>query len=692
MSRSKNINLLENVVSSYDKDKTTIFGRVAQKTIDGVPCLGSPISNFIDVATDTAGLVPTGSIFVSKNKRMFIAGTISAGVIPIILYDFDTTTGAYSYVGRVNLTSPIQTTNVHTVRSIKVVDSVGNTGWKIFVCTSSTVVVNVGGTFLANNIDKADFGMGAPITIPFATGNDQKAMYFLQNPLAIGTSNAETALVGAAIDFDNNKLYCHNGVAATHQYFVRSTNITPEYTQVACSVSVATPGVVSLTAHGYINNDVIVFLAGTLPTGLSLNTNYFVKNKTNDTFELSLTSGGASINTTGSPSVGAMLGRSYGITTSGWSHKTGNLPALVGTLLSVDSEKLAIPVNAPLNGAVLNGNSCIFLATISNIYLGKMSDLTDGATTWPSLTTANLLGSANEVTVPGATLATWSDFLDSSIFTTSVSRFIVKKVVNNIIESNFGTLNNTYYETKVNTTIEIGAITINSMYSRDGWLFFGGGTAGQRGIFFVDIYSDILYDFSYIITPVVTLKNARFEYADLFELLYTDTGSSKIYYRTTGFNSATGNWVELTPGVAVNVPVDNEIQFKIMFYIQSDNSSCPAQVTGLTADYKKNDAISDNWEYSHDYSSSSSPTKSAFRLKEVYKTVVPTLYFRTYDLDDNLLINHNTATNPTYFEFSNDGGLTWSPLGTIPNVVGTLVRYNFTSPPGVDVRPGLLES
>jgi hypothetical protein len=31
-------------------------------------------------------------------------------------------------------------------------------------------------------------------------------------------------------------------------------------------------------------------------------------------------------------------------------------------------------------------------------------------------------------------------------------------------------------------------------------------------------------------------------------------------------------------------------------------------------------------------------------------------------------------------------------LGTIPNVIGTLVRYNFTSPPGVDIRPSIKDS
>ena len=68
------------------------------------------------------------------------------------------------------------------------------------------------------------------------------------------------------------------------------------------------------------------------------------------------------------------------------------------------------------------------------------------------------------------------------------------------------------------------------------------------------------------------------------------------------------------------------------------------------------------------------------------------MYFRAYDLSDSQLINHNTVTNAANFEYSTDSGLTWLPLGTIPNTVGTLVRYSFTSPPGVDIRVGIKES
>lgn len=54
-------------------------------------------------------------------------------------------------------------------------------------------------------------------------------------------------------------------------------------------------------AHGYANTDRVVLRApkgGTLPTGVSADTIYFVRDVTTDTFKLALTSGGAAINLT----------------------------------------------------------------------------------------------------------------------------------------------------------------------------------------------------------------------------------------------------------------------------------------------------------------------------------------------------------------------------------------------------------
>lgn len=69
------------------------------------------------------------------------------------------------------------------------------------------------------------------------------------------------------------------------------------------SVTIASPGVVTLNSHGFVANDVVILqTTGALPTGLSVNTRYFVRNPTTNTFELSTTSGGSSINTSGSQS------------------------------------------------------------------------------------------------------------------------------------------------------------------------------------------------------------------------------------------------------------------------------------------------------------------------------------------------------------------------------------------------------
>ena len=69
------------------------------------------------------------------------------------------------------------------------------------------------------------------------------------------------------------------------------------------TITIATPGVVTTTAHGFALNDVIRFkTTGTLPGGLSANINYFVQSTpTSDTFTLATSPGAASgITTSGS--------------------------------------------------------------------------------------------------------------------------------------------------------------------------------------------------------------------------------------------------------------------------------------------------------------------------------------------------------------------------------------------------------
>jgi hypothetical protein len=66
-----------------------------------------------------------------------------------------------------------------------------------------------------------------------------------------------------------------------------------------CTISNATPGVVTANGHGFSEGDTVIFSStGSLPAGLSVNTTYYVKYVDVNTFQLAFSKGGASINTT----------------------------------------------------------------------------------------------------------------------------------------------------------------------------------------------------------------------------------------------------------------------------------------------------------------------------------------------------------------------------------------------------------
>jgi hypothetical protein len=69
-----------------------------------------------------------------------------------------------------------------------------------------------------------------------------------------------------------------------------------------CDAADVTANTITCSAHGYVNTDrVMVFnvFSETLPAGLTEGTLYFVVGATTDTFQVSLTSGGAAVDITG---------------------------------------------------------------------------------------------------------------------------------------------------------------------------------------------------------------------------------------------------------------------------------------------------------------------------------------------------------------------------------------------------------
>lgn len=87
------------------------------------------------------------------------------------------------------------------------------------------------------------------------------------------------------------------------------------------TMTIATPGVISHTAHGFVDGQVVqLWTTGALPTGFSPGVPYYMVNKTTDSYQLSATLGGAAIDTTGTQSGvhTAVYQGSYEFSGNGW--------------------------------------------------------------------------------------------------------------------------------------------------------------------------------------------------------------------------------------------------------------------------------------------------------------------------------------------------------------------------------------
>lgn len=93
--------------------------------------------------------------------------------------------------------------------------------------------------------------------------------------------------------------------AGTATKGVTRLSVSPNLTIGTATMTIASPCVVSFTAHGLTLNDSVQFTTtGALPTGVTASTNYYVISAglTANAFQMSTTLGGSAVNTSGSQS------------------------------------------------------------------------------------------------------------------------------------------------------------------------------------------------------------------------------------------------------------------------------------------------------------------------------------------------------------------------------------------------------
>lgn len=133
--------------------------------------------------------------------------------------------------------------------------------------------------------------------------------------------------------------------ASTINMGITRSSVAPNRTIGTFTVTIASPAVFTLNAHGLILNDRVQFTtSGTLPTGLSLATTYYVISTglTTNNFQVSLSQGGTAVNTT--------------VVGSGTHTLTRFTPIYVA-----DTDTRL----APNNGAIATGSANAFVVTLT---------------------------------------------------------------------------------------------------------------------------------------------------------------------------------------------------------------------------------------------------------------------------------------------------------------------------------------
>lgn len=802
-------NLQADTQTSYaNNGKTTMLGRVFQKTLSSLSVIGPPLTQFIDVQT-LAGFIPTYTYFNPSTNRLYVLGPVSA-TPTIALFNFDNNTGAYSYVGKITMALGNAAATTYVFRGFRVYES-GGLIYPIISVTGS-VVIN-GGTYVGWGLSASDFTFGGTPLFS-ANASNQKAVYFLQDPSAVGVSNVATTSWGVALpQFSptsgiNTKAYQFNGtlaapviyswdlagtptvlgtvtsgvssqttlfasttpsafftmtsrnnylsgneqvvlmngsgnvptaftawtagtaqVAASNVYFMRDFQQLYTFTCTALTTGISAGS--TYTNNGFTFTvltaaaaSATTFVASVVPPGAPLASGTLTRTAgTGDAtitfssntagnyfFNLATTAAGATVTPTSTTSNFTMM-RAFGISTSLFSFKTGTLPALtLGTILQNQSVGYAKPTNAPANSA-LNGEDCLYVASTTGLYMGKISDLTSLGTTWPSMITTgiNITGTGIDITAPTILSASYSgqnqsNAIDKWVYVTSASTYVVKPYQASTISAVFGGQSNLYLETLNLTTNQVGVLTPAAIDLMNGWMFVCSSATGQRGIIFCDMNSDSsLSDAAQIISPVINVPvGSTLKYVDALEQLFNNTNSLNIFIRSAAtnndsvFSSSTGGWVQVEQARDLTgTAVGPYFQFKATFDLVTNNSSTPAQINDFIYSVVLGNELSDNWvgSVNNTTQNGGSPSYSAFRLVSTYASSVPTMYFRAYDDSGNLVASANTTTNPTLFQYSTNNGTSWNSLGTIPNTaLTTEVRYLWSSPPGVNVTVSFRES
>lgn len=241
---------------------------------------------------------------------------------------------------------------------------------------ASCLVENVGGSIRITNYNRGP-----------TAANTQIKLY-VGPPTSATPWTINTAFTAQTLIANAGSLYgCRTG--GTSAASGGGPTLTPKQSTVA--ISIGTPGVVTWNAHGLTANAIVTFNTnGALPTGINPGQRYFVVGSsiTANTFQVSTTSGGAAVNTSGSQS-GTHNGFSTceNITdnTVVWSYLCPDRPAWQPSTVyssGVTYVQLKVPVLVTANGNIYQCTTGGTSASTGTGPSGTGATINDGSVVW----------------------------------------------------------------------------------------------------------------------------------------------------------------------------------------------------------------------------------------------------------------------------------------------------------------------
>jgi hypothetical protein len=509
------------------------------------------------------------------------------------------------------------------------------------------------------------------------------------------------------------------------------------------TMTIATPAVFSKVGHGFISGDAIRFTTtGALPTGLAINTTYYVISAglTADEFRVAATINGVAINTSGTQSgthtvfsiaMGTIMGiaddtftsntqhdvyvlnaldassvkihrlniraaltvDSTGVSSNAWSYQTDRT-VVTGTILQLNNGKIFTVSHSSASGV-----KSLWFNTATRIYRCNLSSVTSGSSSWLS---------DFMLEIPPATTATYSitnafnqvDYIPESdriIIPTAAARF-------GLYITRYDPTNTNAFDTitginllRLNTSATPDAVsdtffqtsTTNSIWVEDSILFTINLTSvnGTHMLSAVPLGVEAEYDIGTqeVITPELSTPNAR--------KLYRAYVANEQYRGNYGLGMPC-NGLKIyfrTSGINDNTgawilldssgdltPYPSSSSIQFLIKFKMIDTLCTPTVVHSVSCIYEDGSQDSHYQPSLNKSSSVSKI-FAWQQVSAWGTAIPNLKLTLYDASNGTQIFTDTVSASDYGTWQYSlDGSTWYAWNSSSDVVNSYIRYTAT--------------